>query len=361
MEPGRDGVGDYTRILSNELLGLGLKVMILAVKDRYVQDVAMEFALENGHQLSIMRIPSSFGIRAAFDAAFDRIQLFSPHWISLQYVPYAFNSQGIPMSLSGNLARVYPSAAIHIMVHEGYLGGKLGVKNKLIRLAQISVLKRLARLRNTKLVQTTNEAYRIYLENIGIQANVLGLFGNIPVLLNRHHKGVHSKMILKAVYFGASPKHSDFKKIVDKIAHFLITSSFQIEILFCGKAGSDRKEFMSALHAGCGSGKLIMSDLGILKKEEISDLLFAVDFGIARVKPKILGKSGTAISMLEHGLHLFVPLAESDEEIHRTFYFRTSQCFSSLESLAMSQLKFEAKSRSKEIAQELYKSFRSKL
>jgi hypothetical protein len=358
-EPGSDGVGDYTRILAQAVSKYGVDVFILAVWDRYVFEIKIEKIESDNSQISLVRMPARMGVKKGFQKSRVHIESFAPDWISLQYVPYAYNAQGVPWSLSRSLAHIAKGAFIHLMIHEGFIDGKLSFKNKLVRLGQIEVLKKIVRLKKLKLIHTSNVEYKTIFQDIGIQSFILGLFGNIPIKGERGLSRSLLKTSLKAVYFGASPKRENFESIAIKIAAFLDDSEYRLELVFCGKAGKDRQAFIRILNIECGSEKLQISDLGMLEADELSEIFLNVDFGIARVGPQFLGKSGTVISMLEHGLPLFVPLARDNDHISAFLDFRAEQCFSNLEDLIPFIHQFSSESRISEISDQFLKALKT--
>lgn len=356
LEPGRDGVGDYTRILATELVAKGIDARILAIRDSYVPDFEIEAQFHTDHSVTVYRVPASEGIRKGFNWAKQSLLKFVPDWISLQYVPYAYNSQGIPGSLPGLLGSFMPDSSIHLMVHEAYNHGKLSVKNKLVSYGQIHVLKSLSRLHNLKLIHTTNFAYKTLLNEIGIRADLLGLYGNIPISKKVLNTKSEKSSVLRAVYFGASPVSKDFETIANGIKYFLNSSTHILEIIFCGKAGSERNEFIQVLTKNC-SNQLLVRDFGTLGLQELSELFLSVDFGIARVAPPFIGKSGTAISILEHGLPLYIPLAINQEEIDSYIDFRPEQCFWKVSDIAGNLQRYQPESRIDEIREKLLGAF----
>lgn len=349
MEPGRDGVGDYTRYLSHGLIVKGHNVKVLALKDRYVPKIQSENQDFLGSSVPVIRIPVLVDVKKGMRAAASFLNDFQPNWISLQFVPYAYSSLGMPLSLPNALASFYPKVPKHLLFHETYIGGELNLKNKLVQIAQIYVIRKLASQSGSGLVQTTNKLYKQILEQIGISASVLGLIGNIPISGHRVEGRINAPEGFTAVYFGVSPKPANYASIAKKIGDFLNGSTHHLRLIFCGKAGLDRNQFIDSIVSACPPDRLEVRDLGMLTAHELSELFLSSDFGIARVDASLLGKSGTSIAMLEHGLPLFVPLAESRLEIESNFDFRTNQCFSELSETIAHLNQYDAESRLGEI------------
>lgn len=69
LEPGRDGVGDYTRRLAGELIRQGNDVSIIALNDRFVKEITdLEQGFE-GENIPVLRLPSILKSNIRFSAA----------------------------------------------------------------------------------------------------------------------------------------------------------------------------------------------------------------------------------------------------------------------------------------------------
>lgn len=355
-EPGKDGVGDYTRRLGTELVKQNCKVAVAAVNDRFVEDSMAE---ASDGAISVTRLNAKSTARAKRDFLKRYILSFEPNWISLQYVPYAFQHQGVPISFARSLGKLRQLARWHVMFHEVHLGGVLSVKNHLIKYGQIKTVKRLVQTLKPKVVHTSNFAYREMLEQLMIDSKILGLFGNIPILAQPAVKPVETRQSIKAVYFGASPKEYDFHIFANTLKPLLSEQKLSLHLEFLGRQSPLRNRFIQYLLDACQSDLLEIEDKGEKSPVELSQLFSAADFAIARVKPSLLGKSGAALTLLEHGLKLWVPMAESQAEIELNFDYRTEQCFADLPELLENRKSFVAKSRLNEVAEQFLKDLRA--
>lgn len=88
LEPGRDGVGDYTRRLAQECAKLGHACALLALNDGHVSALTETVGPE---AIPTLRLPPGCGIAPA--VAFR--ERFAPDWISLQLVSYGLNPKGV--------------------------------------------------------------------------------------------------------------------------------------------------------------------------------------------------------------------------------------------------------------------------
>lgn len=348
LEPGQDGVGDYTRELAGALQSQSTVIKVIALMDRGVSDIVEENQASRQQNVRVVRMALSLSF-ARRKAVFQKLVAeFKPDWISLQYVPYAFSAKGIPLKLSGFLKIKNAAFKWHFMMHEAFIANNLSFKEKVIQRLQIFVINDLINKLKASVIHTSNPSYQSQLKSIGVQSELLGLFGNIPLI--KDPQPSDKKAVLRGVYFGATPKNKNFEIIVNAIHREVEAFGSEIEIVLCGKSGEAGKTFASALRRDANPNSLKIIEKGEMSPNDLSELFLNVDFGIARVPPNILGKSGAAISMLEHGLPLWVPLASSNRQIATHFDFRTEQCFANLTDLRSEKHKFAPESRLNEIA-----------
>lgn len=354
LEPGQDGVGDYTRVLAGELISRGLDCCIISLKDRSAENILTQNQSTRGHNVSVVRLSQMLSVRRREKEYKKLLRDYSPHWVSVQYVPYAFSAKGIPLYLPGFLKSGQHDIKWHLMIHEAYIGKKPTIKEKLIRGIQILILKDLVKKLKPAIVHTSILSYRAQLSQIGIESQILGLFGNIPLAANTRKSTATDTLI--GIYFGAAPKIENFENFTRGIRSETAVISQKVEIIFCGKSGKNGRAFVNKLRENVNTDKLRIIEKGKMAEADLSELFLRSDFGIARVSPELLGKSGSAISMLEHGLPLWVPVAKDESEIANRFDYRTGQCYFSIEKIARKEKSFVPGSRLTEIADSFEKS-----
>ena len=109
---------------------------------------------------------------------------FGPDWISLQFVPYAFNPKGLVFGLARHLHQLFQGHQAQIMFHELWIGGakESSTKHRLIGTVQKWLVLDLIEQLKPKVIHTSNQTYVTMLRRAGVTALSLPLFGNIPVL-----------------------------------------------------------------------------------------------------------------------------------------------------------------------------------
>ena len=137
LEPGVDGVGDYTRRLAKSLILRNYDVLLVSLRDRDAMDYISE---EQGNNIAIetIRIPKSRTQRERFNELQIILKEFNPDIISLQFVPYSFSEKGLPFGFVRNVKSLGYKNKWHIMFHELWLGTVKDVsfKHKLIGYVQ---------------------------------------------------------------------------------------------------------------------------------------------------------------------------------------------------------------------------------
>jgi len=319
LEKGKDGVGDYSLKLGNWLGKHGCEVQIIAAKDKHL----LESENRDG---VIYRLSSQLKLSSKQKILQDRIDEFKPEIIFLQYVPYAYHKKGMPLKFAKMIGTLNTSGEWMIMVHEPYIGGKLTAKGKFVQFAQQKALKRIVKKTAPRRVFTSIKKYEEALADINIVSSILPLFGNIEFAEEDSQKETTE---LSGVYFGAPPKKENYHLFKEGLEN--VSSSYALRISLCGKTSSS--EFFSYLKYSFRDKNIELGNLGELEESELSKLFSQSDFGIARISPNLIGKSGSAISFLEHGLKLWIPLAKTQDEIDHEVLFRPDLCFSNLNEL----------------------------
>lgn len=329
IEPGRDGVGDYTLALANELLASGNEVAVIALNDTYAKE---EFSTEG--KVVTLRLPGALVEKTRFERAKIWLDRFNPDVVSLQYVPYSFHHKGIPFSLVKQLKTLLARRTFHIMFHELWLDTPKNFKQRFVLWSQKYIAGRCVAVLKPAVVNVSMAYNKDRLAGIGITATELQLFGNIS-----HYEGQYDMSAkgidlnkFKVLYFGLAPK--DF--LVDEIITGLIAYCEQHEgglqfIIGCGE-GENKNVFLNSLKERLAGYPIQFIDCGFLSFEEVSTLMNICQVGIARSIAYLLGKSGSAIAMLEHGMSIWMPKLKTGEKLD--FNFRRELIFNNLKDAA---------------------------
>jgi hypothetical protein len=313
LAAGRDGVGDYVRQLAAACSSAGHVCLLVALHDRHL---AVSTPLH--HQGNEIRFSAGLPWSRRSNLLADLLREFNPHWISWQIVPYGFHAKGILPAGCIELAETVRAWPNHVMLHELWLG--LAQSDRL-RPRLVGALQRrkllafLERLRPACL-HTTNDAYQLALARQGWPAEILPLFGNIPVAPVTSQIAGATLAQLAGPPLPAAPRavgaifgtiHPQWEppETMAWLEAAAVASQRKVCLVAVGRIGAHGTKLLARLARSSSSISII--DIGPQPPETISHLLQAVDFGLATHPWALLEKSGTTVSLLEHGIPVLVP------------------------------------------------------
>lgn len=313
LEAGRDGVGDYTRRLADECTARGHDCTIIALHDPHVRSVTDTIPAS----VRLLRLPASEPWPDRLASATRYLRLIAPDWVSWQFVAYGFHPRGFLPAALLQAAPDLRGPRCHVMMHELWLGIEAGAS---LRARAIGWLQRrgvlclLDRL-DPDCIHTSQAAYQHALQREGYESDVLELFGNVPMVDDA--SGAASELVrwlpsatertraasLVALTFGTL--HPQWQPAAT--VEWLVATARRLGrapvLVVTGRTGGHAPAIISAFqHQG-----VQVAVTGELDAAAVSSLLRSADFGIAPHPWELIGKSGAAVAMLEHGLPVLVP------------------------------------------------------
>ena len=308
LEPARDGVGDYTRSLAVACAARGHACALLALHDTHLTASQERLADE----IPALRLSPRLPLPARIADARACLADFSPDWISWQFSSYGYHPRGLISAETRSLATLAAGRRTHVMLHElwGGLSRDEPWFNRILGRFQRRGLVSLLHLLRTQRLHTSNVAYRSALAAHQWSAELLPLWGNIPIAAARPEvlapfvpSGTRESWLI-AVTFGNVPR--EWRQ--DATIAFFQAAAAQLRrrplLLVCGRAGPHGPAVVRQFSAG---GKITVAATGELPAEKISRIFQAVDFGIAPHPWGLIGKSGAVAALIDHGLPLLVP------------------------------------------------------
>ena len=144
-EPGKDGVGDYTRRLCGELIRRGHQAQILSLCDLHSKVFINQIQIIENTEVVVNRIPIKSNYSNRLSITQFIAQEFTPDWISLQFVPYSFNSKGLPFWLPSFLRKINGEHKWHVIFHELWVrrGINVSLKRNFTSIMQQFIVKKL--------------------------------------------------------------------------------------------------------------------------------------------------------------------------------------------------------------------------
>lgn len=316
LEPGRDGVGDYSRRLAQELGKQGHECALVALNDQHLPPGEQELTQQAGLQVLRLSAGLSWGRRMTRARLF--LKEYQTDWVSLQFVPYGFHRRGFCFGLGSRLLSITRGSRRHVFFHELSVG--LGMDESLNHRAQGYIqqvaIRRLLRKWKPDCVHTHVPAYQAILAKWGTHADLLPLPGNIPlakaglvslefdvwVEKRRNHPGKY----LLGGYFGCFYPNAAEPEFVAGLSKLAEARDAEIICFLAGRQTSDALGRWRSLEAGADT-RVSWMFLGEMPPEAVSRYLQELDFGIAATPWELVSKSGSTAAMLDHGLPVLVP------------------------------------------------------
>jgi hypothetical protein len=307
LEPGRDGVGDYTLRLAKELTRKGHKIAVLALNDHHTEKQWDDEHVTDEHLgFRFVRIPSIWSSEKRFRISKEWIEKFNPDWISLQFVIFTFHPKGLPFGISRKIQALGQGRSWHIMFHELWVGMDADAtkKNVLWGWFQRKIIKNVIRKVKPVLIHTQSRLYQAQLARLGFPNSYLPLFGNIPKLNGIHHphelQGCQSvpDKVFRLVHFALIHRGAPVKEFANDLAKYSRELKLQVCITLVGRSGPEEANWVNAFQ----SENLPVEVLGEKSSTCISKIFNQSALGISSTPMALVEKSGSIAAMREHGL-----------------------------------------------------------
>ncbi len=310
LNAGRNGVGDYTRVLAGHLQTQGCITALIATHDVEVDGVIHEQQHAGNHAIPTLRISRKTSHALRWKAVSDHVNDVDPEIISLQFVPFAFHSKGFPRRFVQQLGRpAFRHRQWHVMFHELWVGAQgSSVKSRLLRLGQQWLIKKLYEELRPVMVHSHLPIYIEELKSIGIPASPLPLFANVATGGTRGNLSQVSRGgVFRLAFFSQMELSSPVTKFLGDLVAELhdTTPGGSIEVLLIGGNAAKIAETgngLAALFPALG----VMS-VGFLSDVDLLSRLESVHLGITPVPLHALGKSGTVAAFLMQRVPVAAP------------------------------------------------------
>lgn len=322
LEPGRDGVGDYTRRLGQAMAGLEHAVAMIALNEAGLSAPTQE----SQAGLACLRLPAGLSWEERVGQAKQWVGEHRPDVVSLQFVSYGYHPKGLPWGLGARLAAITGGRRVHVMFHETWIGfgGGSSVSHRLVGRWQRRIIVNLVTRLKPAWVQTSNETYRQMLEGVGVRATVLPLFSNIavytgdPVWMRGRlaelgiGPGDRERWVLLGVFGSVHPGRSLLDLIREKRVE-ATRAGKRVAFLGIGRLGAAADATFGEIRS-VFADEVVTAQLGEQPAEHVSQFLQALDYGIATTPRELVDKSGTVAAMRHHGVRVLVPFGGRSDE-----------------------------------------------
>lgn len=327
LEPGADGVGDYSRLLAAAYQELGTAAHLIALDDPSVTAPQLSRQYTSTHSVWAFRLPTSLPWSRRRELAEQQLQKWQCQAISLQFVPYAFDRRGLPAQLPELIARLSrPRGSnrsrreLHLMFHEIWIGlaRSSSLRTRLLGAVQRRLIQRLCKLSQPRLVHTSNRPYQLCLQAVGIEAGLLPLFSNLPD--TSHAAPAPPQPRLTACLFGRIPPEWS----PDPVIAALMTKSAREQRTACLRLlGHSHCDPAWSADLRRRWPQLTVEEYGQVScPRRLADLIQGSDLGLATTPWALVEKSGTVAAFLSLGLPVVV--SRTDWQLRRRWCGDTS-------------------------------------
>jgi hypothetical protein len=219
---------------------------------------------------------------------------------SIQFAPYAYANNGMPKTVLNFLAKELCSKRVHLNFHEIWVGAypRANWKEKGIGWLQKKLILGFIYKCKPAWITTSNAAALDRLNQLGIPARFLYLFGNIPYSINS--KVTPKGQILKIAFFGTPYANFPYNKLGDFCSTLSETCGKKLEIIMIGRQREDAAT--DRVLSICKKNNFLIQKTGELSTSLISEQLQICFLGVSTTPYDVIGKSGATAAMLEHGL-----------------------------------------------------------
>jgi hypothetical protein len=313
LEPGQDGVGDYTRRLSGALQTEGHRVSVIALNDPFISEPFIEtFQYDGEHAIKVLRLSARLSWKDKQVAASKFINYANPDWISLQYVPYGFHKKGLPFGLGAFLFKLNKRIPWHIMFHELWVGISTlsPLKHKIYGYFQVRIVKNIHRKLNPGLVTTSNKLYHLLLENRLVKAEILPLFSNISLWEKDQEfaNEIFSQLDMDSPTdyyilgtFGSLYADASLESVLSEQYADACANNKKMAFITFGRSG-DLKEYHRLKKRF--EDQISFIYLGELSERKVSTVFQILDKAVACTPEQHFGRSGVYAAMRLHNLEI---------------------------------------------------------
>jgi len=297
LEPGGDGVGDYSRRLAGQLASQGHECLLLSLRDR-------ERLRKTEGDYLVARYNDALINEECGREALHLLNDFDPDWISLQFVCFAFHPKGLIHRLIPWMARARKNRRLHLMLHELWLGEQpsLPLRHKLLGRIQRRQILRALRSWQSSCHHTSNRLYQSILERENTPAGLLPIFGNIPVSTSSGKAGPVRPPDQRELIFPFSQRNDwNAMETMGCLRKVAKRAGVSLKLVQVGRLRSDAKHW-DAVEAFAHDQGWDCERLGSQFVETLSYRMQSADIGVCAVHPLLADKSGAAVALREHGL-----------------------------------------------------------
>jgi len=313
LEPGRCGVGDFTRRVATDLVAAGHEVLALAFRDGHLQVPARDDSLAG---LSVLRLPAHAWSAAVRSEARVALEAFGPEVVSLQISPYGLGYHGMLFSCLPWFECLLAGLPLHIMYHELWIGGTHDAPWRQVveGALQRRLLGRFHRRLAPQAASCSSSLAQAMLASIGIEASVTPIPSGIPVAPMGYgaapppagpipQTGAGTRRL---ALFGTIVPEWDWRGSLGVLCRAIRDSGQRTEVIQLGRPINSPRHIGRAIWAEISAAAnefpATTLEVGETDAVTLSHWLQSCDAGLSLTPLELLGKSSVAAAYREHGL-----------------------------------------------------------
>lgn len=310
VEPGYDGVGDYIKCLSAEIIKMGHQAAILSINDRFIQKSYVGSEQIEAAAIPLLRIPKLEILESQILLVKQWINSIEPDLISLQFVPFAFHNKGLRSGLCKYLRKIGGKRKWHIMFHELWLSRTKDapLKHKLLSHFQQWQVRQLFLTLKPVVTHTHLPYYQSKLQMGSCEIKPLPLFSNIPPVSPVSNR--REPRIFRLAFFSQVAETKDITDFINRMIERVEENHFSPVMILIGR--KEEYPHLKKTLQQTSPGLKVIETTGFLNAECVSKVLRSCDLGITPVPRHLLGKSGSVAAFLSHGVPVAAPVIQKE-------------------------------------------------
>ena len=325
----QNGIGpaDANLLLAAELTKRNHRVSLCGLSDGRRTTVESESRLIHDVTVNALHIPEAISWEERCEALRNFLAEQELDFVIIRFIPYSLNPKGIVWKAANSLPKVLRGRSVFWLVDEIWLGeGPTNWKHRLVGSLQRYSILRLLKATPNRLVFTNNHFNTKALQLRGVKARTLRLFGNIPVvdsdrgawLFHEFEKAgipitpANRSQWLVLGIFGVFHSDWDPDSFLSELKDRAAQHGRQVCLVGVGSLRSYEAHWENVSQKWAASFQFL--HLGCREESEVSQFLQSVDFGLTTNPYFLVGKSGTCMAMLDHGLPILVPRITSHDD-----------------------------------------------
>lgn len=321
------GPADANLLLAAEFTRRGFPVSLCGLSDPTRSTAHTESRLIGSVTVPALHLAASQDWSGRCEAFRDFLDAHGSDLVIIRFIPYSLNPKGIVWKAANLLPKVLEGRAVLWLVDEIWQGeGSTNLKHRLVGWLQRYCILRLLKASPSRLVFTNNHFNTKTLRRHGVPAKTLRLFGNIPVVKADGGTWLFDQFAKAGILITSANRgqwlvlgvfgvfHSDWQPdtFLANLKELAAQHERQVCLVGVGSLREYKAHWKNVSETWAATFPFL--HLGCREEFEVSLFLQSIDFGLTTNPCHLVGKSGTCMAMLDHGVPILVPRTNADDD-----------------------------------------------